>query len=135
HLPLSQNDPRRGPLAAAVAREFPSIYLSFDHDGLPGPRLTATEWHAPRLDWWAFDTAVDGLTDESALHLVDDAGRAAPFAIEVLNRCQRAIGRRNRHSQCSAFDRALRAHRQQHDSPKPLVIADARHTLDVWQWT
>src|SRR5205085_3710323 len=132
HFPLAQSDPSRGPLAAAIGREFPSIHRAFDHDGLPGPYLHASEWESPRFDGWRFDGEIDGA---EALHLIDDRGRGAGFVVEVLNRCQRAIDRRNQHSQCAAFERALRAHRELHDLTKPLVLADYRHALDVWQWT
>jgi hypothetical protein len=54
--------------------------------------------------------------------------------MEVLNRCQRAIGRRNRHSHGQLFDRVLRRHRALHDLDKPLVRADYNHAVDVWQW-
>jgi hypothetical protein len=53
----------------------------------------------------------------------------------VMNRCQRHVGRRNRHSQGSLFTRVLRRHRALHDLDKPLVRADFNHALDVWQWT
>jgi len=132
HLLLPQNDPRRGVLAATVGREFPSVHLSFDRDGVPGPLLRATQWESPHFDWWEFDGSID---DGEALHLVDDANRGATFLVEVLNRCQRAFARRNAHSQCAAFARALRVHREHHDLAKPLVLTDYRHALDVWQWT
>src|SRR4051794_21472978 len=131
HIPLAQDDPFRAGLAAIVGREFPSIHLSFDRDGVPGPALRATEWQAAHFDWWSFDCEIDAA---AALHLIDDANQPLPFVMEVLNRCQRAVGRRNQYSQCSAFERALRAVGAAHASPKPLVLADYRHALDVWQW-
>jgi Domain of unknown function (DUF4202) len=126
----------RGSIAAAIAREFPSIYVGFGKEVPEGPRLHASEWETPQFDWWQFDSALDDCNDAPfVLHLIDDRGRGPAFPIEVLNRSQRLIARRNDHSQTRLFERAFSAHRLEHDLSKPLVRADYRHALDVWQWT
>jgi Domain of unknown function (DUF4202) len=125
----------RGTLSATVAREFPSIFVSFATDDAPSPHLRASEWDEPRFDAWRFDTQLDDLAREPfTLRVADDRGLRPEFPIEVLNRAQRVIGRRNQHSQGHAFDKVLRNHRALHDVAKPLVRADYNHALDVWQW-
>ena len=138
-----------------LVTEFPSVFVRFADDG--PPHLHASEWERTDFDTWDFDCRIDALADDSfTLRLVDDreqgaVGRAegggdfdgapapsglrpAPFALEVMNRCQRHVGRRNRHSQGQLFTRVLRRHRALHDLEKPLVRADYNHALDVWQW-
>jgi hypothetical protein len=148
-------------LSAAVGAEFPSLFISFAHDG--SPHLRASEWERPDFDTWDFDVRLDELAREPfTLRVADDrvvpasapaalaASRRPPqrrdgaapagvdagttFALQVLNRCQRLIGRRNRHSQTKLFDRVLRRHAGMHDTARPLVRADYNHALDVWQW-
>jgi hypothetical protein len=126
----------RGAAAAALSAEFPSVFVSFDgsRDGAP-PHLHASEWDRSDFDFWNFDCAVDDLARQPfTLTLADDRCDGAAFPLEVLIRCQRTIGRRNRHSQSQQFDRVLVAHRAVHDLNKPLVRADYNHALDVWQW-
>jgi hypothetical protein len=124
---------RQERLSSAVAAEFPSLFISFAHDG--SPHLRASEWERPDFDTWDFDVRLDELAREPfTLCVADDRGGSAAFAIEVLNRCQRLIGRRNRHSQTPLFDRVLRRHAGMHDTARPLVRADYNHALDVWQW-
>lgn len=123
----------RGKLSSFLAAEFPSIFVRFDSDG--APHLKASQWEDPRFDTWSFDCNVDDLAKEPLnLTIADDNGGRPEFALEVLNRCQRAIDRRNRHSHGQLFDRILRRHRKLHDLTKPLVRADYNHSLDVWQW-
>jgi hypothetical protein len=125
----------RGSLSATVAREFPSIFVSFATDDTPPLHLRASEWDTPQFDTWQFDAALDDLAREPfTLRVADDTERPE-FPIEVLNRAQRLIGRRNQHSQGQLFDRVLRTHRALHDLARPLVRADYNHALDVWQWT
>ncbi|HEX8170795.1 MAG TPA: DUF4202 family protein [Thermoanaerobaculia bacterium] len=129
----SWSERSRGPLSAQVAAEFPSIFVSFDHDG--DPHVRATDWSRRDFDTWTFDCSVDALAASPfTLRLADDNGQRPEFPLEVLNRCQRAIDRRNRHSQGQLFDRVLRKHRALHDVDKPLVRADYNHARDVWQW-
>jgi hypothetical protein len=126
----------RGAVAAALSAEFPSVFVSFDgaRDNAQ-PHLHASEWVSTSFDFWTFDCAVDDLAREPfTLTLADDRGNGSTFPLEVLIRCQRTVGRRNRHSQSHQFDRVLCAHRALHDLEKPLVRADYNHALDVWQW-
>jgi hypothetical protein len=112
--------------------EFPSICVRFESTGTP--HLRASEWESDDFDAWAFDVAIDELASDSfTLRVKDDLSRDA-FPLEVLNRCQRHIDRRNRHSQGQLFTRVLRRHRALHDLGKPLVRADYNHALDVRQW-
>jgi hypothetical protein len=118
--------------ASAIGAEFPSVYVRFESGGTP--HLRATEWERDDFDTWAFDVAIDELArDAFTLRVSDDSCREA-FPLEVLNRCQRHVDRRNRHSQGSLFTRVLRNHRALHDLEKPLVRADYNHALDVRQW-
>ena len=147
---------RRGTLSAQVAAEFPSIFVSFADEVPSAPHLSASEWDRSDFDDWTFDERVDALAGEPfTLRVVDDRSGRWPvagsqkdslssghwppdtghsFPLEVLNRCQRAIGRRNQHSQGHLFDRVLHAHRSLHDLSKPLVRADYNHAIDTWQW-
>lgn len=126
----------RGVMSAQVAREFPSIFVTFDTECADRrPRLSSSEWNRPDFDTWRFDTELDELArGPFTLCIADDAGGRPGFPLEVLNRCQRVIGRRNQHSQGQLFDRVLRRHHALHDLDKPLVRADYNHALDVWQW-
>jgi hypothetical protein len=127
----------RGAVAAALSAEFPSVFVSLDgmRDSSP-PLLHASQWASNVFDFWAFDCRVDELAREPfTLTLADDREEGIAFPLAVLIRCQRTIGRRNRHSQSQQFDRILFAHRALHDLDKPLVRADYNHALDVWQWT
>lgn len=126
----------RGAVAAALSAEFPSVFVSFDgsRDDAP-PHLHSSQWASTDFDFWSFDCAVDELAQTPfTLTLADDRAHGTAFPLEVLIRCQRAVGRRNRHSQSRQFDRVLLAHRALHDLDKPLVRADYNHALDVWQW-
>lgn len=127
----------RGAIAAALSVEFPSVFVSFDgaRDAVP-PHLRASEWSSATFDFWDFDCQVDALSaaESFALQLDDDRGGGAAFPLEVLCRCQRAVGRRNRHSSTQLFDRVLRVHRRLFNLDRPLVRADFNHALDVWQW-
>jgi hypothetical protein len=126
----------RGAVAAALSAEFPSVFVSFDASrDDAAPHLHASEWAEASFDFWKFDCAVDELARQPfTLTLADDRSDGTTFPLEVLIRCQRTVGRRNRHSQSHQFDRVLLAHRALHDLDKPLVRADYNHALDVWQW-
>jgi hypothetical protein len=120
------------PSRPVLAAEFPSVFLSFGAERTP--HVLASDWERPDFDTWAFDCRVDELAREPfTLCIAGDDARPA-FPLEILNRCQRHIGRRNRHSQGQLFTRVLRRHRELHDLEKPLVRADYNHALDVWQW-
>ncbi len=122
----------RDGISSRLVSEFPSVFVRFDDDG--EPHLRASDWQRDDFDTWAFDVAIDDLArDAFTLRIADDT-RDPAFPLEVLNRCQRHIGRRNRHSQGQLFTKVLRRHRALHDLEKPLVRADYNHSLDVWQW-
>jgi hypothetical protein len=127
----------RGTLSARLAAEFPSIFVGFDADAGPqsqAPVLHASDWDRADFDAWTFDCALDELAAAPfTLCIADDDGRTT-FPLEVLNRCQRHVGRRNHHSQGRLFTRVLERHRRLHDLTKPLVRADYNHALDTWQW-
>ena len=116
-------------LRFALASEFPSVFVKSDDGG--APHVDAAEWQRSDFDTWAFDVRIDALAQEPFTLRVAGDGECA---LEVMNRCQRHVGRRNRHSQGSLFTRVLRRHRALHDLEKPLVRADYNHALDVWQW-
>lgn len=129
------NESSRGPLSARLAAEFPSIFVRFDCEQADAPHVIASEWGRADFDSWSFDCRIDELAREPfALCVNDDGGAHRDFALHVLNRCQRVVDRRNRHSQGQLFDRILRRHRALHDLTKPLVRADYNHSLDVCQW-
>jgi hypothetical protein len=125
---------KRGSLSAVVATEFPSVFIGFERDDAAPAHVTASQWSRPDFNTWSFDCGVDELAREPfTLRIADDRGDRE-FPLQVLNRCQRIIGRRNRHSYGQQFERVLRHHRKMHDVSKPLVHADYNHALDVWQW-
>lgn len=126
----------RGRLSAGVAAEFPSIFVNFETGGASAnTHLSSSQWSRADFDSWRFDEEIDALARAPfTLTIADDRGDHPDFPLEVLNRCQRLIDRRNHHSQGHAFDRVLRCHRALHDLEKPLVRADYNHALDVWQW-
>lgn len=104
------------------------MYVKWEDAG--EPHVLAADWVRPDFDTWAFDVRVDEMAARPFVLRVD----SPDVALEVMNRCQRHVGRRNRHSQGSLFTRVLRKHRALHDLDKPLVRADYNHALDVWQW-
>lgn len=120
-------------MRAVLCSDFPSVYVRLDADGA-APHVRASEWQRDDFDTWQFDVAMDELAREPFTLRIADDKDARLFPLEVLNRCQRHIDRRNRHSQGSLFTRVLRSHRQLHDLDKPLVRADFNHALDVRQW-
>jgi hypothetical protein len=118
-----------------LAAQFPSVYITA-MDGPAGEAMSvrAADWRRRDFDVYAFDYALDRAHDEElTLRIVDD-DPPRPAALEILNRCQRAIRRRNRHAQNARFEKALAALRALHDLDKPLVRADYNHALDTWQW-
>lgn len=90
---------------------------------------------------WAHGTVDLPVLDDR----IDDLAAAGPFAVavrgepalvadEVDVRCQRWSGRRNAALFDEDLTRLLRRHRALHPADQPLVRADYRHALDVWQW-
>ncbi|HEX2121369.1 MAG TPA: DUF4202 family protein [Thermoanaerobaculia bacterium] len=134
YQPEQWREAERGAWSACVAAEFPSVFVRFDSGAAAPPHVTASQWARADFDTWSFDCSVDALAREPfTLCIADDRGDRH-FPLQVLNRCQRLVDRRNRHSQGQLFDRLLRHHRRLHDVAKPLVRADYNHALDVWQW-
>jgi Domain of unknown function (DUF4202) len=115
-------------LRSALGSEFPSVFVKLEDGG--DPHVCADEWTRPDFDTWSFDVRIDELAREPFTLRID----SPQVALEVMNRCQRHVGRRNRHSQGSLFTRVLRMHRALHDLDKALVRADYNHAHDVWQW-
>jgi hypothetical protein len=115
-----------------VAVEFPSVHLRCENDDGGAAHVRASEWRSRDFDHWQFDLRIDGLADQPLL--VGDDGGSPDLALEVLTRCQRAVGRRNVYSEGTLFDRILARHRALHDLERPLVRADYNHALDAWQW-
>lgn len=123
---------RLGVVGAELIAEFPSVFVRYVADA--DPLLRASEWERADFDTWQFDCAIDTLARDAFTLTIADDGARPSFPLEVLTRCQRHVGRRNRHSQGSLFSRVLREHRALHDLDKPLVRADYNHALDAWQW-
>jgi len=130
-LPESQLDT----LSPAVSREFPSLLVTVATDDDEPALLSSSQWRRGAFDDSSFDLRLDELARVPfTLRIADDRGERT-FPIEVLNRCQRLIGRRNPHSQGPMFDRILRRHREMHDLSTRRVRAEYDHALDTWQWT
>jgi hypothetical protein len=147
----------RGLLAAQVAGEFPSVHVRCEDGDAGAAHVRASEWRRRDFDHWDFDARIDGMTGATLTLADDDAVRRRPagvppspagvettpghsawtpalLCLEVLTRCQRAVGRRNDYSEGPQFERILARHRALHDLSRPLVRADYNHALDVWQW-
>jgi hypothetical protein len=122
-----------GSPARPAAREFPSVVLA---PRLPPESSTiavdARVWRAGEADLYWVDAQADAL-GERTLVPVAAAGEPA-LRLELLTRCQRWLGRRNRHSETAWFDALLCFHRSLYDREKPLVRADHNRALDAWQW-
>ena len=122
-------------LMRELVTQFPSVSITTTDENVAEEiRIRANEWRRRDFDVYRFDYEIDRAgVEDLTLHIVDD-DPPRPAALEILNRCQRAIGRRNRHTQTARFERALAAFRGLHDLAKPLVRADYNHALDTWQW-
>ncbi|MBV9493017.1 MAG: DUF4202 family protein [Acidobacteria bacterium] len=120
----------------ALAGQFPSVHLAPPHAWSDdGVAIGAAAWCSDAIDGWALDCAVDDADERGDFVLrVLDADRGGAVCLEILNRCQRTIRRRNHFSQNARFDSLLSAHRGMHDLAKPLVRADFNHARDTWQW-
>jgi hypothetical protein len=125
-----------------LAEEFPTITVQPLAQGgnahvVP---LDAQAWRAPGFDPFDWDERVFGAARECrgnclALHLTGSPREAlGATAFEILTRYQGLVGRRNAASEGPRFDALLARHMALHDLSKPLVVADYRHALDVWQW-
>jgi hypothetical protein len=95
--------------------------------------VDAPAWAHGSLDLPAFDDRIDDLAAAGPF-AIEVHGEPAGAAEEVDVRCQRWSGRRNGAFPGEELARLLRRHRDLHPADKPLVRADYRHALDVWQW-
>jgi hypothetical protein len=125
--------------AEALRREFPTLEVRFGSERPPirELRIEAIEWETGELDFLEFDRVVDELVAETpaGFAIGGEGARAEECALQILTRSQRWIDRRNVESAGATFDRLLVRHQAMHDLTLPLVRADYRHALDVWQWT
>lgn len=101
--------------------------------------VEATAWASAAFDFWQFDERVDAAAARGVARVLVVETSAADAsssraAVEVATRCQRHAGRANARTHSSAFQKLLAAHAKLYASTLPLVVADRRHTLDVWQW-
>src|SRR5690606_9271379 len=125
--------PGRPPPHRPASREFPAVAVV---DRLERSTETVAvdliAWLDGEVDFYWLDAQADALGERG---LVPVAVAGEPAArLELLTRCQRWLGRRNRHSAWPWFDQLLRFHRSLHDRQRPLVRADHNHALDTWQW-
>jgi hypothetical protein len=95
--------------------------------------IDAAAWARGALDLPAFDDRIDELAAAGPFAIAVH-GKPPSAAEEVDVRCQRWSGRRNGALPSEELTRLLRRHRDLHPADKPLVRADYRHALDVWQW-
>lgn len=110
--------------------------------GLTGPvagepvawlTVDAGQWVRGALDLPELDDRIDDLAAAGPF-AVEVRGEPADVAAEVEVRCQRWSGRRNGAIPQEVLTRLLARHRDLHPADMPLVRADYRHALDVWQW-
>jgi hypothetical protein len=99
--------------------------------------VPAVVWRAASFDPLSLDEAVARAGDTFSLRLLDELGGRGDLvetALQLVTRCQRHLGGRNRHSATPLFDAILARHRALHDLHLPLVAADHAHALDTWRW-
>lgn len=97
--------------------------------------LNTADWVSGEADLIRLDEQADELASRGPF-TVELAGEEAnpTVAEEITLHLQRWSGHRNAASQETAFSGLLLAHRGLHPLEKPLIRADYRHALDVWQW-
>ena len=124
---------RRTPAVRPAARDFPTVEAA---DRLePADDTVAVEsitWREGDADFYWVDAQADAL-GERGLAPVAIAGEPL-IRLELLTRCQRWLGRRNRHTAGHWFDEVLRFQRSLHDRERPLGRAAHNSALDTWQW-
>jgi hypothetical protein len=98
--------------------------------------LNAGDWLRGEADLIRLDEQADDLAARGSfeIELTGEGNEDSVLADEVPLHLQRWSGHRNAVSREDAFSALLRAHRALHPLEKPLVRADYRHALDVWQW-
>jgi hypothetical protein len=95
--------------------------------------LEATAWSRGDLDLPELDERIDELAAAGPF-AVAVHGEPASAAAGVDVHLQRWSGRRNGAVPGEELSRLLARLRDLHPADKPLVRADYRHALDVWQW-
>lgn len=75
-----------------------------------------------------------GPSKSGLIHISDSPGSLARRLLEFFSMEDAAWSRRNGAIPDEMLDRLLARHRALHPLDKPLVEADYRHALDVWQW-
>jgi hypothetical protein len=125
---------------AEVLQRYPGL------PGLPGAGtapaagrlgLDAAAWARGEVDTPRFDDRIDELARGGPFEIALGGGPSSQLqevAADIALRCQRWSDRRNEASRSDRFSAVLRRHRELHPLEKPLVWADYRHALDVWQW-
>lgn len=102
--------------------------------------VDAAAWTRGEIDPTGLDDRIDTVAEGGpfAVAVLDEAdapGASAALVAEDLSvRCQRWSGERNAASEDPQFASLLLRHRDLHPLDKPLLRADYRHALDVWQW-
>lgn len=129
-----------------IVLQFPGVSgLAGSLAGEPAAWVNRVEVDAAA--WTRGEIDPTGLDDR-----IDTVAEGGPFAVAVLEapsegavatdlvaedlavRCQRWSGARNAASEDPEFAHLLLRHRDLHPLDKPLLRADYRHALDVWQW-
>lgn len=127
-----------------IVLQFPGV--SGLAESVPGePAAWVDRVEVDAASWSRGEIDPSGLDDR-----IDTVAERGPFALAVLEtpeppgaeavaedlsvRCQRWSGRRNAASEEPGFTHLLLCHRDLHPLDKPLLRADYRHALDVWQW-
>lgn len=130
-----------------VLQRYPGLPGLAPEAGTASPagrlELDAAAWARGEVDGPRFDDRADELARGGPFELVLSGGGAGggllagallEIASEVALRCQRWSDRRNEASRGERFSAVLGHHRELHPLEKPLVWADYRHAVDVWQW-
>lgn len=99
--------------------------------------VDAAAWTRGEIDPSGLDDRIDTVAAGGPFALAvlgDSESSGAAVAEDLAVRCQRWSGGSNEASEEPDFVRLLLCHRDLHPLDKPLLRADYRHALDVWQW-
>jgi hypothetical protein len=129
---------------APIVLQFPGISgLAESVAGEPAAwvdrvEVDAAAWTRGEIDPSGLDDRIDTVAEGGpfALAILDtlEASGTEAVAEDLSLRCQRWSGERNAASEAADFAHLLLCHRDLHPHDKPLLRADYRHALDVWQW-